>query len=132
MCSCVGLKFDHVFSTCSSPALMCSSLEQNVFLPVPKVFVCSTINTFVFYLEGCLENTQKRTELRKKPFSKTSFQLRMELKKGQKQDRDERMQEEYPTSAVYFLQMSCSLLAFFHLCFVCPFFFSSILNWSEV
>ena len=37
--------------------------------------------------------------LRKKASLKTSFQLRMELKKGQKQSRDERTQEDYPTSA---------------------------------
>ena len=30
---------------------------------------------------------------------KTSFQLMMDLKKVQKQGRDERMQEDYPTSA---------------------------------
>ena len=36
---------------------------------------------------------------REKGFSKTSFQLRMELKKGHKQGRDEGMQEDYPTSA---------------------------------
>ena len=29
----------------------------------------------------------------------------MDLKNVQKQGRDERMQEDYPTSAVYFLQM---------------------------
>ena len=42
----------------------------------------------------------------------------MGLKKGQEQGRDERTQENYPTSAVYLLQMSGSLLAFFHLCLV--------------
>ena len=57
-----------------------------------KVFVSSTINAFVFCLEGGLENPQKRT--RGKSCSKTSFQLRMDLKKGQKQGRDERMQED--------------------------------------
>ena len=34
-----------------------------------------------------------------KSFSKTSFQLRIELKKGRKQGRDEKTQEDYPTSA---------------------------------
>ena len=42
----------------------------------------------------------------------------MELKKVLKQGRDERTQEDYPTSAVIFLQMYGSLLAFFHLCLV--------------
>ena len=78
--------------------------------------VCSTINTFITYLEGHLENAQKRTETREKSFCKTSFHLRidgaekkdknkaemkehkkttgqlMEPKKGQKQGSDERMQ----------------------------------------
>ena len=42
----------------------------------------------------------------------------MELKKVQKQGRNERTQEGYPTSGVFFLQMYGSLLAFFHLCLV--------------
>ena len=42
----------------------------------------------------------------------------MGLRKGQKQGRDERAQEDYPTSAVYFLHMSSSVLAFLHLCLV--------------
>ena len=37
-----------------------------------------------------------------KSFCITSFQLGMGLKKVQKQRRDERMQDDYPTSAVYF------------------------------
>ena len=37
--------------------------------------------------------------LGKKSFCKTSFQVGMELKKVQKQGRDERTQEDYPTSA---------------------------------
>ena len=34
--------------------------------------------------------------------SKASFHLRMDLKKVKKQGSDERTQEDYPTSAVYF------------------------------
>ena len=56
-----------------------------------------------------------------KSLCKTSFQLRIGLKKGQKQGRDERMQEDYCTSAVYFLLMSNSLVAFFHLCHISVF-----------
>ena len=48
-------------------------------------------------------------------FCKTSFQLWMGLKKGQKQDRNEIMQEDYSTSAKNTQPMSGSLLAFFHL-----------------
>ena len=52
----------------------------------------------------------------------------MGLKKVQKQGRDERTQEDYPTSAVQFLQMSGSLLAFFHLCLVSALFSGPSLN----
>ena len=38
-------------------------------------------------------------DTREKSFSETSFELRIELKKGQKQGRDETMQEDYRTSA---------------------------------
>ena len=69
----------------------------------------------VFYLEGGLENPLKKTETRGKSFFKTSFQLRMELKKEQKPARDERTQEDYLTSAAYMLG---SLLVFFNLCLV--------------
>ena len=40
-----------------------------------------------------------------KSFCKTPFQLGMGPKKGQKQGRDERMQEDYPTSAKNTQQM---------------------------
>ena len=42
---------------------------------------------------------QLHPELKLGAISKTLFQLTMELKKGQKQDRDERKQEDYRTSA---------------------------------
>ena len=42
----------------------------------------------------------------------------MVLKKGQKQGRNETTPEDYPTFAVYFLQRSSNLLAFFHFCLV--------------
>ena len=73
---------------------------------MPKVFSFSTIKMFNFYLEGGLENHWKRTETRGKSLCRTSFQLRMRLKKVQKQGRDERTQEDYPTSAMYFLLMT--------------------------
>ena len=47
------------------------------FLPHGEVFVCSTVNTFVIYLEGGLENPQKRMENRRKSFTKTSVHLRI-------------------------------------------------------
>ena len=46
---------------------------------------------------------------------KTWFQLGMELKKLQKQGRDERTQEDYPTSAVYFCRCTCRVV------FLCSF-----------
>ena len=73
----------------------------HIFSPCAKLFFCSTINAFVISLEGCLGNLRKRTESRGKSFSKVSFCLRgsMELKKGQKQGKNERMQEDYRTFA---------------------------------
>ena len=75
------MKFERAFATRSSLALKHLSLAQNVFVPHAKVFVCSTINVFVFYLEGGLENPRKKTKTREKSLCKTSFQLRMGLKK---------------------------------------------------
>ena len=75
-------------------------------------------------------NPRKGTETRKS-FCKTSFQLRMDLKKGPKQGRDERMQEDYPTSAVCFCRRRVVLL---HSLISALFlsFFKCILNWNEV
>ena len=70
--------------------------------PMPELFVWSTISTFVFYLEAGLESPGKKNGNQWKSFSKTSFQLSMALKKGQKQGRYERPQEDYATPAVYF------------------------------
>ena len=73
-------------------------------------------NAFIFILEGGLKNW-KRTENREKTFSKTSFQLRMQLKKGQKQGRDERTKKKLPDCPVVFLRsfISVLLLSFFQL-----------------
>ena len=71
--------------------------SEKAFVPMPKVFVCSTINMFGFYLEGGLKTPEK--EQKPKNYSKASLQLRMTLKKGQKQGRNERTQEDYLTSA---------------------------------
>ena len=58
-----GLKFECVFSIHLSPTLKHLSLAQMHLSPMPKVFVSSTINTFVFYLEGGLENPWKEQKL---------------------------------------------------------------------
>ena len=52
----------------------------------------------------------------------------MDLKKIQKQGRDERTQEDYPTSAQNTQQMSGSLLAFFQFCLVSVPFSKSLLK----
>ena len=72
---------------------MQSSPPQNVF--------CFQHNKCIHLLFGRWK-TCEETETRGKGFFKTVFQLMMDLKKGQKEDRDERIQEDYPTSAVYF------------------------------
>ena len=45
-----------------------------------SMFVSSTINTFIFYLELCLETPNKEQKLGEYSFCKTSFQVRMDLK----------------------------------------------------
>ena len=69
----------------------------NAFVSTTEVFVIR-----VKCVHLLLENWF-RTPLKK--FSKILFQVEMVLKKVQKQGRDEGMQEDYPTSTVYFLQM---------------------------
>ena len=76
---------------------------KHIFSPHTKVFVCSTINVFVIYLEGGLENPQKRMETTEKTFSKTSVNLRIGgAEKRTETSRDERTQENHWTSATYF------------------------------
>ena len=58
---------------------------------------------------------QFKCELGGKCINKNFLQLGMGMRKGQKQGRQERTQEDYPTSAKSTQQMSGSLLAFFHL-----------------
>ena len=61
-------------------------------------------------------NPPKTTETRER-FCKTTFQLGMDLKKVEKQGRDERTQEDNPTLGVYFWR--CRVVSF-------RFFFSSL------
>ena len=69
------MKFERAFSKRSYmyPALTRSSLAQKVLVPHAKVFVSSTINAFVFYLEGGLENHRKEQKLGKKVSLKLHF-----------------------------------------------------------
>ena len=73
-------------------------------------------------MEGGLQTLQKRMETKGKCFFKTLFQLRMALKNGQKQGRGERMQEDYPTFAVYFCSCRVVFLRSFISALFCPFF----------
>ena len=101
---------------------MCFALLRKThFSPRTKVFVCSTINTFIVYLEGGLENPRKRTETREKVALKLNFTINR-AEKGQKQGRDERMQEDYRTSAAYFYRCPVVFLCSFISALFCPFF----------
>ena len=128
--TCVGLKFECAFSMHSSPALKCSLLAQNAFFPCAKS-VCLQRNKHDCVLFArWFKKTLKIMKSREKSFSNTSFQLRTKLKKGQKQGRDDRAQEDYLTSAVHF----CRCLVVFLCSFISSLFrsfFSSILNWNK-
>ena len=91
---CVWLKFEHAFSMHSSPALKRLSAVKTCSSPAPEVFLSSTINPFIFYLEGGSE-TPKKNKNEGRSFCKKSFQWGMGLKKVQKQGRDERLQKDY-------------------------------------
>ena len=78
MCGWGWLKFECLCSTSSSPALKCLSPAQNAF-------VSSTINAFVFYSDSGLEIHEKKQKLGNS-FCKTSFQLKMDLKKGRNKE----------------------------------------------
>ena len=81
------------------------------------MFISSTINVFVFYLEGGLETPEKEQKL-EKSFCRTLYQLRVDLRKWGKQGRNEKKQQDYPTYSMYILQELGSLTVFFHLCLV--------------
>ena len=51
-----------------TPTAMSASenLHKSLHSPTLKAFICSTIKTFVFYLERGLENPRKERKLRKK------------------------------------------------------------------
>ena len=96
---CVWLKYEHIFLMCSSPPLNVTSLKS----------VCLQYNKRVCLLFGSWFRTPTQKNCGKS-FHKTSFQLGMGLKKVQKQGKDERMQDDYPTSAVYFCRCRVVLL----------------------
>ena len=97
--------------------------------PMLKVFISSTMNSFIFYLEGGLENLWKEQKLAEIFFWKTLFQLRMGLKKHR--NRDKRMQKDYPTSDVHFCRCWVVFLhCFISALFVHPFQPNPYLKWS--
>ena len=97
-----GLNFEHTFSTmCSPPAPKHLSLAQNAFFLRTKS-VCLQHNKCIRLLFGrWFRKTPKRMETEEREFNLTSYHLRIELIKGQKQGRDERTQQEYPTSVAH-------------------------------
>ena len=91
-----------VLNAPSSPALKHLSLAQNMFVLAQKVFISSTMNAFVYYLEGGLENPRKRTKTKGKSFCKTLVQLRMDRKKDRNKAEMKRHKKPiYPTFAVH-------------------------------
>ena len=86
---------------------------------------------FVFLLKHSPDMVSTNTNTREKRFLKPSFQLRMDLKKWQKQGRDDRTHEDYATSAK--IHSRCSVV-FLHSFISALFlsFFRPILNWNEV
>ena len=86
VCVCVWLwlKLERTFPKHLSPAI--SSLA---------------INTFVFSLEVGLEISLKEQKLRERVSAKTSIQVRAGCIKGQKQGRDGKTREQYPTKDLW-------------------------------
>ena len=125
---CVWLKFEHGFSTLSSPGLKCSSPALNVFASSAKS-VCLQNNKHVcLVLESWFRNPPETKER----LCKTSFQLWMGLKNIHKQGRDERMQE----TALYLLCSFCRcwvvvLRSFIFLLFLYFFPAQPKLKWSS-
>ena len=74
---------------------------KRIFFPCPEVFVCSTVNAFVLYLKGGLENPRKRAETRGIIFYEAQFNLRIDRAERRTETR-QRTQEKYRTSALHF------------------------------
>ena len=109
----------------------------------PRQSVCSTINVLVIYLESGLENPQKRTKSVEKSVSKTSINLMIDGAEKNRHNAETKNARKLqviwcsrkkdgsitgmenarrlPNIWINTQQMSCSLLAFFHLCFFMSF-----------
>ena len=114
------LKFECAFSTRSSPALMCSSVAQNAFVPRAKA-VRLQHNKRVRLLFGRWFKTPRE---RKKLGKNVSVKLHS-VKDGPEKWTETRQKwknaRRLPYICCAVLQMSGNLLAFFHLCLVSVF-----------
>ena len=95
------------------PALKRSSLVQNAFVLSAKTVRLQHNKRDRLHLDSRRCKTKiKYTNKREIVCVKLHFSCSNGLKKGQKLGRDERQQEDYATSGMYFLYMSGDLLAF--------------------
>ena len=62
VCVCVGEVLTHVFNMFVSSTEVFVTIAQIMFIPLPKVFISSTINTFVL-MEGGIENQAREKSL---------------------------------------------------------------------
>ena len=112
-------RLEHTFSTLSSPALKCSSLAQNALIaPARSESVRLQHDQRVRLLFGrWFRKPWNETENRGKCSCKTSFQLRMGLKREETRQRWKNSRRLSYICCVFW-KISGSLLAFFHLCLV--------------
>ena len=114
-----AVRSNHIRCACKSPVASCVYMAMvrkhvfNAFVSSTKVFVFITMQTHSSPAKNVFVSSTMKS------IRKSSCYLGMGLKKGTKQGRNERKEKKITTSAVYFFQMSCSLLAFFfHFCLV--------------
>ena len=137
VCVCVQLKFKRAFSAfISSTKVFVFSAKRLCLQCLKCLFTASVINAFILYLEGGFEKLQKGTETRESISVKFHFIYGcIDLRKLQKQSRNERVQEECPTFSMFFFfpdngkkDIGYSLIAFFHICLVSVLFSSTFLS----
>ena len=103
-----------------SAVLKCSSLLQHAFIPLGKSVHLLHNKCICLLFKSWFRKPSMKNRNSEKMLYKTSSQLRIDLhvKKGQKQGRDERMQEHYLTSVAYFCKCQV-VFVFFHFSLVC-------------
>ena len=104
VCVCVQLKFERAFSAFISRTKVFIFSAMRLCLQCLKcLFTASVINAFILYLEGGFETLQKGTETRESISVKFHFLYGyIDLRKLQKQSRNERVQEECPKFSMFF------------------------------